>query len=613
MAIIRRDINYTNREFTDLRDRLVNFSKTYFPNTYTDFDLNSPGMMFMEQAAYVGDVLSFYLDNQVQETYLQYARQNNNLFEMAYMFGYKPKLTGLATTNIDFYQQIPAKTVDGAQVPDYDYALLIPENTSISDAAGVNFTIEDPVDFEVSNSLDPTTVSIAQITGDEPTYFLLKKSRKAISGTIKTLSFNLGEYQEFPTLSISDGAFGGILDVFDSNGNQYYEVDYLAQELVFNSTKNTNINDPNNYQNEGNVPYILQTSQTPYRFVTRVLNSTTIQLQFGSGNPSDTDEEIIPNPDNVGLGLPFEKNKLTTAYSPTNFIFSNTYGIAPSNTTITVRYLSGGGVRSNVEAGSLTNLSTTQIKFQKQNLNSSTANYVFSSLASTNPDAASGGRGGDTTDELRQNILSNSNTQLRAVTADDYLVRALSMPGKYGIVSKAYAIKPKLNTDNSVLDLYILSYNDSSKLAYASSTLKQNLKSYLSNYRMIGDNINIKDAFIINIGCDFDIITDPEVNNAEVLRNCIINVQVFFLTNKWQINQPIILRQIEQIIDNTTGVQTVKNLKITNKVGASRNYSQYAYDIDGATQNKVIYPSIDPMIFEVKFPNEDIKGRVVNL
>lgn len=613
MAIIRRDINYTNREFTDLRDRLVNFSKTYFPNTYTDFDLNSPGMMFMEQAAYVGDVLSFYLDNQVQETYLQYARQNNNLFEMAYMFGYKPKLTGLATTNIDFYQQIPAKTVNGAQVPDYDYALLIPENTSISDAAGVNFTIEDPVDFEVSNSLDPTTVSIAQITGDEPTYFLLKKSRKAISGTIKTLSFNLGEYQEFPTLNVSDGAFGGILDVFDSNGNQYYEVDYLAQELVFNSTKNTNINDPNNYQNEGNVPYILQTQQTPYRFVTRILNSTTIQLQFGSGNPSDTDEEIIPNPDNVGLGLPFEKNKLTTAYSPTNFIFSNTYGIAPSNTTITVRYLSGGGVRSNVEAGSLTNLSTTQIKFQKQNLNSSTANYVFSSLASTNPDAASGGRGGDTTDELRQNILSNSNTQLRAVTADDYLVRALSMPGKYGIVSKAYAIKPKLSTDNSVLDLYILSYNDSSKLAYASSTLKQNLKSYLSNYRMIGDNINIKDAFIINIGCDFDIITDPEVNNAEVLRNCIINVQVFFLTNKWQINQPIILRQIEQIIDNTTGVQTVKNLKITNKVGASRNYSQYAYDIDGATQNKVIYPSIDPMIFEVKFPNEDIKGRVVNL
>ena len=613
MAIINRNIQYTNRGFTDLRDRLINYTKTYFPNTYTDFDPSSPGMMFMEQAAYVGDVLSFYLDNQIQETYLQYARQNNNLYELAYMFGYKPKLTGLATVDVDFYQQLPAKTVNGAQVPDYDYAVLIPENTSISNASNVNFTIEDPVDFTVSNSLDSTTVSIAQITGDEPTYFLLKKTRKALSGTIKTLTFSLGEYQEFPTLNIADSSFGGILDVFDSQGNQYYEVDYLAQELVFDNIKNTNINDPNNYQNEGDTPYILKTFQTPYRFATRVLNSSNIQLQFGSGNPSDTTEEIIPNPDNVGLGLTFEKNKLTTAYSPTNFIFTNTYGIAPSNTSITVRYLSGGGVSSNVESGTLTNLSTSNIKFQKQNLNSTTANYVFNSLASTNPNAASGGRGGDTTEELRQNILSNSNTQLRAVTADDYLVRALSMPGKYGIVSKAYAQKPKSNEVDSTLDLYILSYNNNGKLALASSSLKQNLKTYLTHYRTIGDNINVKDAFIINIGCEFEIITDPGVNNAEVLRNCIVQIKSFFLTSKWQINQPIILRQIEQLIDNTAGVQTVKNIKITNKTGTTQGYSQYAYDIDGATQNKVIYPSLDPMIFEVKNPNQDIKGRVVNL
>jgi len=307
MAIIRRNIQYTNRGFTDLRDRLINYTKTYFPNTYTDFDPSSPGMMFMEQAAYVGDVLSFYLDNQIQETYLQYARQNNNLFEMAYMFGYKPKLTGLATVDIDFYQQVPAKTVDGAQVPDYDYALLISENTSINSNNNNTFTIEDPIDFSISNSLDPTTVSIAQITGNEPTYFLLKKTRKALSGVIKTITFNLGEYQEFPTLNISDSSFGEILDVYDGNGNRYYEVDYLAQELVFDSIKNTNINDPNNYQNEGNTPYILKTIQTQYRFTTRVLNSSNIQLQFGSGNPSDTTEEIIPNPDNVGLGLTFEE------------------------------------------------------------------------------------------------------------------------------------------------------------------------------------------------------------------------------------------------------------------------------------------------------------------
>ena len=613
MAIINRNIQYTNRGFTALRDRLINYTKTYFPNTYTDFDPSSPGMMFMEQAAYVGDVLSFYLDNQIQETYLQYAKQNNNLYEMAYMFGYKPKLTGLATVDIDFYQQIPAKTVNGTQVPDYDYATLIPENTSVSAANGINFTIEDPVDFEVSNSLDPTTTSIAQITGDEPSYFLLKKTRKALSGNIITVTYSLGDYIEFPTININDATFGGIIDVYDSSGNKYYEVDYLAQELVFDNIKNTNINDPNNYQNEGNVPYILKTLQTPYRFATRILSPSIIQLQFGSGNPSDTTEEIIPNPDNVGLGLPFEKNKLTTAYSPTNFIFTNTYGIAPSNTSITVRYLAGGGVSSNVEANSLNSLDTSKIKFQKQNLNSTTANYVFNSISSTNPNAASGGRGGDNINELRQNILSNSNTQLRAVTQNDYLIRALSMPGKYGIITKAHTQKPKIDENNSTLDLYILSQNSTGKLTSSSSTLKQNLKTYLSHYRTIGDNINIKDAFVINIGCEFEIITDPEVNNAEILRNCIVGVKGFFITNRWQINQPIILREIEQLLDNSVGVQTVKSVKIINKSGINRGYSQYSYDIDGATQNRVIYPSLDPMIFEVKFPNDDIKGRVVTL
>ena len=613
MATINRNIQYTNRDFTALRDRLINYTKTYFPNTYTDFDPSSPGMMFVEQTAYVGDVLSFYLDNQIQETYLQYAKQNNNLYEMAYMFGYKPKLTGLSTVDIDFYQQIPAKTVNGAQVPDYDYAILIPENTSVSAANGINFTIEDPIDFEVSNSLDPTSISIAQITGDEPSYFLLKKTRKAISGNIITATYSLGDYIEFPTININDTTFGGIIDVYDSKGNKYYEVDYLAQELVFDNIKNTNINDPNNYQNEGNVPYILKTLQTPYRFATRILSPSIIQLQFGSGNPSDTIEEIIPNPDNVGLGLPFEKNKLTTAYSPTNFIFTNTYGIAPSNTSITVRYLAGGGVSSNVEANSLTSLDTNNIKFQKQNLNSNTANYVFNSISSTNPKAASGGRGGDNINELRQNILSNSNTQLRAVTQNDYLIRSLSMPGKYGMISKAYIQKPKSYEQNSTLDLYILSQNSTGGLTSSSSTLKQNLKTYLSHYRTIGDNINIKDAFVINIGCEFEIITDPEVNNSEILRNCIVSVKGFFITNRWQINQPIILREIEQLLDNIAGVQTVKSVKIINKSGINKGYSQYSYDIDGATQNRVIYPSIDPMIFEVKFPNDDIKGRVITL
>jgi hypothetical protein len=611
---VNRDIKYVNKDFNEFRSQLLNYAQTYFPNTYTDFTPSSPGVMFMEMASYVGDVLSFYLDNQIQENFLQYARQSNNLYELAYMFGYKPKVTGLATVDIDFYQLIPSKTVGADTIPDYDYALYIDTNTQVSSrTSNTRFIIEDPIDFTISSSLDPTTVSVAQVAGGIPTYYLLKKTRKAISGTISTTSFSFGSPVEFATVNINSTNVAGIIDIVDSDGNTWYEVDYLAQELVFDGIKNTNINDPNNYQSSDDTPYILQTKQVQRRFTTRFINPTTLQLQFGSGNFNDNDENVIPNPSNVGLGLPFEKNKLTTAYSPTNFIFTNTYGIAPSNTTLTVRYLTGGGVESNVTANNLTALNTSTVRFLKNNLNSTTAQYVFNSVASNNENAASGGQDGDSIEEIRQNTISNFSTQLRNVTADDYLVRALSMSPRYGTVAKAYTEKPKADDANTTLDLYVLSYNSSGNLTTASTTLKNNLKTYINQYRMIGDTISIKDAFIINIACDFEIITLPNYNSNEVIFRCISALQNYFNINNWQINQPIVLRDINVLLDNIEGVQTINKVNITNKAGTTSGYSQYAYDIAGATQKNIIYPSLDPSIFELKFPNTDIKGRVVTI
>ena len=611
---VNRDIKYINKDFNEFRSQLLNFAQTYFPTTYTDFTPSSPGVMFMEMASYVGDVLSFYIDNQIQENFLQYARQSNNLYELSYMFGYKPKVTGLATVDIDFYQLVPAKTVGLTTIPDYDYALYIDTNTQVSSrTTNTQFIIEDPIDFTISGSLDPTTVSVAQVAGGIPTYYLLKKTRRATSGTINVTTFSFGSPVEFATVNINGANIAGIIDITDSDGNIWYEVDHLAQELVFDGIKNTNINDPNNYQNSDDTPYILQTKQVQRRFTTRFINPATLQLQFGSGNPADNDENVIPNPSNVGLGLPFEKNKLTTAYSPTNFIFTNTYGIAPSNTTLTIRYLAGGGVASNVNANDLTSLNTGNIRFLKNNLNSTTAQYIFSSLASNNEAAASGGQDGDSIEEIRQNTISNFSTQLRNVTADDYLVRALSMSPRYGVVAKAYTEKPKADDANTTLDLYILSYDSNKKLTTASTTLKNNLKTYINQYRMIGDTISIKDAFIINIACDFEIITLPNYNSNEVILRCINVLQSYFDINNWQINQPIILRDIMVMLDNIEGVQTVNKVNITNKAGTTSGYSQYAYDIAGATQKNIIYPSLDPSIFEIKYPNTDIKGRVVTI
>ena len=622
MANLKRDIRYTDRDFNSIKNQLIQYSKTYFPDTYNDFTESSTGMLFIEMAAYVGDVMSLYLDNQVQETYIQKARQNQNLYALAYSLGYTPKVTTAASTIIDYFQQVPAVIENGVYVPDYNYALLIPENTQITSTqnSSIQFITEDVVDFSASSSLDPTIVSVYQIFNGNPTYYLLKKSRKSISATIETTDFTFTNAIKFDTVNINDNNIIGILDVFDTNGNQWYEVPNLAQENVYNSIRNTNTNDPN-FISDPEVPYLLELKTVQRRFAARFVDSGSLQMQFGAGSTRSTTEEIIPNPDNVGLGLPFEKTKLTTAFSPVNFVFTNTYGIAPYNTTLTVRYLTGGGQAANVEAGSLTSIDTSQVTFVNQpitaaSLTTTLANAMFSSLASNNPEAADGGNDGDSVEEIRQNSLGNFQNQLRTVTAQDYLVRALSMPSNLGVIAKAHTQPQKIGEYQSgelpsVLCLYILSYDENKNLRIASDTLKRNLSTYLSEYRMINDSIDIKNAYIINIQCSFEIVVNPNFNNSETLTLAITALQDYFNIDNWQINEPIIIQNIYVLLSKVPGVQIVKNIEISNLTGASLGYSDFAYDTTSATINEVVYPSIDPMVFEVKYPNQDILGKVV--
>ena len=613
-----KNINYLAKDFTVLKQQLIDYARTYFPNTYNDFTPSSPGTMFIDMAAYVGDILSFYLDNQIQENFLQYAREESNLLTLAYMLGYKPKVTSPAGVELTFYQQVPAKLSGSVTVPDFDYALKLAENASIgSTLTGTpSFLVQDPVDFSFSSSLDPTIVNVFQVTSNQPSKYLLTKTRKAISATINTTTFTFGTPQQFPTVEINDTEIIKVLDIVDSQGNVWYEVDYLGQDMVYESLQNVNTNDPNFSSDQSQVPYLLQLRTAPRRFVTRFKDSNTLQLQFGAGTVLDFDEQVTPNPDNVGIGLPFEQDKLNVAYSPNNFMFTDSYGIAPSNTTLTVRYLTGGGVVSNVQVGVLNTLSNGNLNFLQSNLNAVTAQDIFNSFAVDNLVAASGGGDGDSIEELRQNSISQFSSQLRTVTQDDYLVRALSLPSQYGQIAKVYTTPQKAseitaNEKITSLDLYTLAYNNQKQLEIPSTALKNNLKTYLSQYRMINDTVNIKNGFIINIGVNFDIIVLPNFNSNEVIAACIVALQTFFNIDNWQINQPIILRDLYNVLDRIQGVQTVKNIEIVNKAGVSLGYSQYGYDMQGATVNNIIYPSIDPSIFEVKYPNSDIIGRVV--
>jgi len=620
MANLNRNITYTERDFNSFRNSLINYSQTYFPNTYNDFSSDSTGMLFIEMASYVGDVLSFYLDNQIQETFIQYARQEQNLFDLAYMLGSKPKVTTAATVDIAIYQLLPNKIdINGASIPDFDYALIIPSGFQLTsnENASVNFITEDVCDFSVSSSQDITDVSIYSLSANTPQRFLLKKTRKAISGTINSIQSVFNAPSKYPTVNINASSIINVLDCFDSDGNQWHEVLNLAQDTVFTTKINASYTDPNAIQDDA--PNLLNLKQVQRRFTTRFLNSTTLQLGFGAGTVSDNDEDLVPNPDNVGTGLAFSKDKLTAAYSPLNFMFTDTYGIAPANTTLTIRYLTGGGLSANVDSGTLTNFNNNGVVFKNPNLsNTPLANIIFDSLATNNILAADGGQGADTVEEIRQNALGNFQNQLRTVTQQDYLIRALSMPANIGTIAKSFIQPTKVAEYGigelpTILDMYVLSYNSNKTLRTASSTLKQNLKTYLSEYRMINDSIKIKDAYIINIICEFDIIVLPNFNNNEVILNCINTLTEYFNIDNWNINQPILLKSLSILIDKVEGVQTVTNVFIKNVAGASKGYSDYSYDISAATNNGIVYPSVDPMIFELKYPSSDITGRVVPL
>ena len=601
-----RDIKYVNKTFSDFRQQLIDYAKNYFPDTYNDFSPTSPGMMFMEMASYVGDVLSFYQDIQLQETLLQYAQEPGNLYSLAYMMGYRPKISTAATVDIDVFQQVAAV----ANEPNWNQALVIPENVQLESTTGspTRFFVDEKINFGFSSSYSPTDVSVYASTGNTINTFLLKKTVKAFSGEVKTKTVSITSPEKFKTITIEDSNVIGILDVTDSSTNGWYEVPYLAQDTIFQENVNGS-------SDKNLAPYLLTLRKVPRRFVTRFTSTGNLQVQFGAGTTGQSDAVITPDPTNVGLGTGNGISKIDVAYDPSNFMFTGTYGLAPANTTLTIRYLVGGGVEANVPANTITTV-----------INQGTATGTDTSQASTiaynNPRAASGGKDGDTAEEIRQNALKAYSEQLRAVTREDYIVRALSMPSKFGSVAKVHVLQDQLTstkstTDNIIdsnplsLSMYVLAYNNDRKLVSASANMKENLKQYLSQYRMLTDAVNIKDAFVVNIGVKYDIVLRPGAVGREVLLRCTQALQEHFDIRKWSINQPINVGAIYSLLDRIKGVQTVQNVEITNKVGGS--YSQYAYDVKGATKNDIVYPSYDPCIFEVKLPDSDITGRITTL
>jgi hypothetical protein len=602
-------ISYLNKTFSDFKANLITYAKTYFPTVYNDFSEASPGNMFIEMSSYVGDVMSFYLDTQTQENFLLYAKEKENLYALSYILGYRPKASYAAVTTVDLYQLIPTSGSNGVLAPDYTYAVVIPENTVLtSNKNETKFLTTEKVDFNITGSTEITFV--------DNNYFLLKKSTTAISAEIKSVTLNFSSPQKFSTATITDANILQILDATDTQGNQWYEVPYLAQSTIFDKIENPT------YTSDG-VPYLVRLKRAPRRYVSRLLSDNTLQLEFGAGVTVVNDQTLLPTPDNIQLGLVPGISNLYNNFNKATPFFTQEYGLAPDN-NITVRYLIGGGLTANTETGTITKINTSNVYFTS-GINNALSTNVINSIAVNNPTPAAGGRNGDQIEEIRNNALNAYQSQLRAVTRDDYMFRALSLPSNYGSIAKVYVTqdpaKEILQTPTVAttelrnplsLDMYILSYNSNKKLITASTTLKNNLAAYINQYRMVTDAVNIKDAFYVNIGINFDINVRVGYNNNDIVVNCITALKDYFNIEKWNINQPIIISEVIAQILQVKGVMSVVKIEFTNKQDSTgTTYSQYAYDISGATRNNTIYPSVDPCIFEIRQPNTDIQGRVV--
>jgi hypothetical protein len=634
--LVQKDVSLVGRDFGEFRKNLIEFSKNYFPNTYNDFNESSPGMMFMEMASYVGDVLSFYTDTQLRESLLSTAEENVNLFNIVNSLGYKPKNIIPASVTMDVFQLVPATGVGDNVKPDFDYAMTVGANMIIgsTDYSDVEFTTIAPIDFAFSSSFDPTEISVYQIDENTnvPVYYLLKKQIKATSGKEKVKTFNFTSPKIYDKIKIEEENLVRIKNIKDSDGDTWTRVPYLAQDTVFEQIDNNEDNSTYLHQYSGDTPYLLELNRVPKRYTTNFEDDGIMVIGFGAGISSNADEEIIPNPDNVGSALYAENQNLDTTLDPSNFLYTKTYGVAPQNTTLTVTYLIGNGIVDNVPAGDLVSVVSSNTIFKNEiNLNKNLVSFCKQSIACSNPNAAVGGKTTESQEEIRQNAMAFFAAQNRTVTREDYVMRCYALPPQFGSVAKAYLVQDYQLENSKVdgqyinteipnplaLNLYTCGYDNQKNLTALNPATKYNLKTYISYHRLLTDAVNIKDAHVVNIGVNFEIVVLPEYNSNEVLLRAIDRLKSYFDIDNWRINEPINLSKLYVEIDKVDGVQTVVRpdkdgkggLQITNKFNG--NYSPNKYSIINATKGGVIYPPKDPSIFEVKFPNTDIRGQVI--
>jgi len=604
--------SYLNKDFESFRSDLLLYANTYFSDQISDFSDASVGSLFLEMAAYIGDVMSFYLDHQFNELDILTAVESKNIERLIRASGLKIKGSAPAFADVDFYIEVPSEqnTVNGVltSFPKNSVLPVIKQGSTFSSKSGINFELTEDIDFslkdENGNYVASYVASDTNASG-EVTSMVGKASGLCTSGRTSSESFSIPDkFVPFRKITLSSQNVSDIISVKDSDGNEYYEVDSLTQDTVFSKVANLS-------SDAASVSDSMQLIPAPYRFITKSSRKTGLTtICFGSGRADSLDNDIIPDPSEVALPMYGDKKTFArAAIDPNSLLGTRTLGISPYNTSIAVRYRSGGGKSHNVGSDQINSISGLSTKF-KSGVTPVTAAKIRASVQVSNPSSAAGGEDPLTENEMRTAALAFRNSQSRIVTKDDLMARVYTMPTNFG---RVYRVGIRDNPNNPLASMIsVISRDSSGYLVTSPDTLKENIKTYINQFRLISDAIDIVDAQIINIAVSYSITTDMVSNKNLVLQKINAKLKSYLKIENFQIDQPLVVSDLTNLILNEDGVVSLVDITIEGRSGNidDREYGEVSFNVVSNLKNNILFPSPGG-IFEIKFPKDDIAGSTV--
>jgi hypothetical protein len=595
--VVKPIINYTGRDFASIKQELTNYAQKYYPETFRDFNEASFGSLMLDMVSYVGDILSFYTDYQANEGFLDTALEFSNVLKISKQMGYKYLPNASSFGEASFFITIPA--IENTTLPDYDYAPILKRGSTFSTTTNQLFTLVEDVVFE--DTTDIVQVASTNNAGTAPTRFALKAKGTVISGELFTTTFNVGNYEKFLKLDIVDENITEIVSVVDSQGNKYYEVDYLSQDVIYVPVLNTS--DTKQYAKN-----IYKAISVPRRFIIEhnVIGAT---IQFGFG--TEDNEEKVLDPTSMSLDI-FGKDYITEkSFDPTVLTKTTKLGVVPSNTVLSVTYRRNSSITMNAPVDSLINVVNSSFSFKTgAALGGLETELVRDSLQLTNEETISGDNSFITAEELKLRAQGVFATQNRAVTKDDYVTLCYNMPANFGQIKKAMITRDQTSFNGKNLNLYVISTDFDGKFTQTNTIIKQNLRNWINQYKMLGDTVDILDARIINLQIEFSVVSFANVNKFDVINTCINTLVSYYKDNYYDIGEPFKITDIYKLLNNVPSVVDTKMVTVTQKIGSSYSNYDIAYEDLISSDGRYLIPPEDT-VFELKFPSVDITGEVI--